>query len=216
MPNIASATMPENDEDLAGYVKGSQLDQKQESGRGIFEEETKFVEEAGAWRLKQTDDHENGLRGYLIDVLDAFKSHQDFLIGEDRIGVLRQYVTKYLAKFSDSASQDWLNDDTDAVSIATTVLSRYHPLEPEMVLQLFGAKFRQWHFTTLGGGKRDFVVPLPDADGMSATKYGATRRPRGPAARSVFWTSSERPTRTAPSARGSRRSTPRRPSLVRA
>ena len=33
-----------------------------------------------------------------------------------------------------------------------------------MVLQLFGAKFRQWHFTTLQGGKRDFVVPVPNAE----------------------------------------------------
>jgi len=86
------------------------------------------------------------------------------LIGEDKAGLLRNYLTKYLSKFSDSASNDWLNDDADANSIATTVLMRYHPMEPEMVLQLFGARFRQWHFTTQGGGKRDFIVPVPDAD----------------------------------------------------
>ena len=108
-------------------------------------------------------DHALGLRGYLPDVMDTLKCHQDLLIGEDRTGLLRQYVAKYLAKFSDSASQDWLNDEADATSIAVTVLSRYHPMEPEMVLQLFGAKLRQWHFTTVGGGKRDFIVPLPDA-----------------------------------------------------
>ena len=95
--------------------------------------------------------------------MDALRCHQDLLIREDRTGLLRQYVAKYLAKFSDLASQDWLNDEADAVSIAATVLSRYHPMEPEMVLQLFGAKLRQWHFTTVGGGKRDFIVPLPDA-----------------------------------------------------
>ena len=184
MPGIASATMPENDEDLAGYVKGSQIDHKQDSGRGVFEEETRFVEEAGAWKLKHLEeDHETGLRGYLVDVLDALKSRQDFLIGEDKIGMLRQYITKYLSKFSDAASQDWLNDDADAVSIATTVLSRYHPLEPEMVLQLFGAKFRQWHFTTIGGGKRDFVVPLPDVENLSerheVRRYEAAAWARG-------------------------------------
>ena len=85
---------------------------------------------------------------YLPDVMGALKCHQDLLIGEDRTGLLQQYVAKYLAK---SASQDW-----------ATVLSRYHPMEPEMVLQLFGAKLRQWHFTTVGGGKRDFIVPLPE------------------------------------------------------
>ncbi|CAJ1393690.1 unnamed protein product, partial [Effrenium voratum] len=161
--SFASASMPE-DEDMAGYVRGSQLDQKQDSGRRVFVEETRYDEEARAWRLRHLPaDHTLGLRGYLPDVMDALKCHQDLLIGEDRTGLLRQYVAKYLAKFSDSASQDWLNDEADAVSIAATVLNRYHPMEPEMVLQLFGAKLRQWHFTTVGGGKRDFLVPLPDA-----------------------------------------------------
>ena len=164
LSSAASATMP-SDTDLAGYVRGSQLDHKQDSGRGIFAEENQYVEELSAWRLKHLpEDQETGLRGYLPDVLDALKCHQDLQIGEDKIGMLRQNMTKYLAKFSDSASQEWLNDDADAVSIATTVLSRYHPMEPEMVLQLFGAKFRQWHFTTLQGGKRDFVAPVPDAE----------------------------------------------------
>ena len=163
VPSFASASMPE-DEDMAGYVRGSQLDQKRDSGRRVFEQETRYVEEARALRLKHAPaDHALGLRGYLPDVMDALKCHQDLLIGEDRTGLLRQYVAKYLAKFSDSASQDWLNDEADATSIAVTVLSRCHPMEPEMVLQLFGAKLRQWHFTTVGGGKRDFIVPLPDA-----------------------------------------------------
>ena len=54
--------------------------------------------------------------------MDALKCHQDLLVGKDRTGLLRQYVAKYLAEFSDSASQDWLNDEADAVSIAATVL----------------------------------------------------------------------------------------------
>ena len=166
-PHLASATMPA-DEDLAGYVRGSQLDRNQDSGRAVFEEETQFVEATGAWKLRHTRaDKTVGLRAYFPDILDALKCHQDLLIGEDKAGMLRQYITKYLAKFSDSASQEWLNDDADATSIATTVLSRYHPLEPEMILQLFGARFRQWHFTTVSGGKRDFVVPVPDADDLA-------------------------------------------------
>ncbi|CAJ1459932.1 unnamed protein product, partial [Effrenium voratum] len=87
--------------------------------------------------LETTPDKAVGLRAYFPDILDALKCHQE-----------------------------WLNDDADATSIATTVLSRYHPLEPEMILQLFGARFRQWHFTTVSGGKRDFVVPVPDADDL--------------------------------------------------
>ena len=167
VPGFASASLPALDEDMAGYVRGSQLDHKQDSGRRVFAEETRYVEEIEAWPLKHTAaDHAQGLRGYLPDVMDALKRHQDLNIGEDRTGLLRQYVAKYLAKFSDSASQDWLNDEADAASIAATVLSRYHPLEPEMVLQLFGAKLRQWHFTTVGGGKRDFIAPLPDASDL--------------------------------------------------
>ena len=114
---------------MAGYVRGSQLDQKQDSGRRVFVEETRYDEEVRAWRLRHLPaDHTLGLRGYLPDVMDALKCHQDLLIGEDRTGLLRQYVAKYLAKFSDSASQDWLNDEADAVSIAATVLNRYHPM----------------------------------------------------------------------------------------
>ena len=40
IPSFASASMPEN-EDMAGYVRGSQLDQKQDSGRRVFLEETR-------------------------------------------------------------------------------------------------------------------------------------------------------------------------------
>ncbi|CAJ1414910.1 unnamed protein product, partial [Effrenium voratum] len=164
--DFASASMPD-DEDMAGYVRGSQLDHKQDSGRPVFAEETRYDERCRSWRLRHLPgDQALGLRGYLPDVMDALKCHQDLLVGEGRTGLLRQYVAKYLAKFSDSASQDWLNDEADAVSIAATVLHRYHPLEPEMVLQLFGAKLRQWHFTTVGGGKRDFIVPLPDASDL--------------------------------------------------
>ena len=167
MADAVRATLPEleDDADLRGYVLGSQLDHKGDSGREIWEAPTCFDEDKHVWRLAHSDeDHSRGLRAYVVDVLDALKCHQDFLIGDDKAGMLRTYITKYLSKFSDSASQEWLNDDADATSIATTVLMRYHPLEPEMTLQLFGQKFRQWHMTTVSGGKRDFVVPVPDVE----------------------------------------------------
>lgn len=49
-------------------------------------------------------------------------------------------------------------------AIATSVLLRYKPLEPEMALQMFGGRFRQWALNTEGRGKRDFIVPWPDKD----------------------------------------------------
>ena len=61
---------------------------------------------------------------------------------------------------------EWLNDAAGGNSIAATVLSRYKPLEPEMALQMFGARFRQWFVTTEARGKRDFIVPWPEKPTM--------------------------------------------------
>ena len=74
------------------------------------------------------------------------------------------YVTKYVSKFSDSNQDEWLNDKASGDTIASTVLYRYKPYEPEMCLQLFGASMRQWFVTTNSRGKRDFVVPWPKKD----------------------------------------------------
>ena len=44
-----------------------------------------------------------------------------------------------------------MNDDADAISLATNVL-----------IQLFGNRFRQWEVTINRCGKRDFLAPLPE------------------------------------------------------
>ena len=156
-----SATLPE-DADLRGYVEGSKYDQDKKSGWPVHEAATCFDRETGAWRLQHTeDDHAAGMRPYIVDLMEVLHCHQDFQMCDDD-GLLRAYVTKYVSKFSDAASEEWLNDDAEAMSIAATVLMRYRPLEPEMVLQLFGAKFRQWQLSTQSGGKRDLVAPYPD------------------------------------------------------
>ncbi|CAE7336340.1 unnamed protein product [Symbiodinium sp. CCMP2456] len=158
-----SATLPE-DADLRGYVEGSQYDRDKKSGWPVHEAATCFDRETGAWRLQHTeDDHAAGMRPYIVDLMEVLHCHQDFQMCDDD-GLLRAYVTKYVSKFSDAASEEWLNDDAEAMSIAATVLMRYRPLEPEMVLQLFGAKFRQWQLSTQSGGKRDLVAPYPDQD----------------------------------------------------
>ena len=81
-------------------------------------------------------------------------------------GALMTYVAKYTAKFSDSLQEELQNDDLDGNSLAVGVLSRYKPMEPEMVLQMFGSRYRQWHISTKGGGKRSFLVPVPDAEAL--------------------------------------------------
>eukprot|EP00971_Amphidinium_carterae_P214669 4260031-Amphidinium_carterae.1 len=60
-----------------------------------------------------------GLRAYIIDIMEALKCHQDFHLANDD-GALRAYVTKYVSKFSDSASDEWLNDAAGATAIAAT------------------------------------------------------------------------------------------------
>ena len=166
LANIVSATLPE-DPDLQGYVKGSQLDWNGESGHPVNDEPTHFDDVAKKWRLFHSqEDHDMGLRAYIVDILDALKCHQSFDVATNDAKDWVSYLAKYLSKFSDSASDEWLDDDQDATSMATTVLMRYKPYEPEMVLQLFGRRFRQWHLNTVHGGKRNFVVPVPDAEKM--------------------------------------------------
>ena len=156
-------TLPD-DQPLRGYVLSGQSDWSgttpwpQDAGPDRWDHET------GTYKFKYTaDDAADGRRGYIVPVMDALKCHQDLQLaraGDD--GALRAYVTKYVAKMSDGFYEELLNDDADADSIAATVLQRYRPHEPEMVLHLFGGTFRQWRLGTHSRGKRDFVVPWPD------------------------------------------------------
>ena len=77
-------------------------------------------------------------------------------------------MAKYVSKFSDSASQEWLNDFAVAGHAAANVLCRYKPFEPEMVLQLSGTHFRQWGASTATRGKRQVYTPVPDQEDMPA------------------------------------------------
>jgi hypothetical protein len=83
---------------------------------------------------------------------------------------LRAYLTKYLSKHSDSFLEDCMNDDGEGDLVAASVLSRYKPFEPEMVLQMFGGRFKQWQVNTISGGKRDFFVPVPDLEPAAQPK----------------------------------------------
>ena len=91
------------------------------------------------------------------------KCHQDLQLANDN-GALRSYATKYVSKFSDAMADELLNDEAAAENLAISVLTKYKPYEPEMVLQLFGARFRQWALSSVSGGKVDFIVPWPDKE----------------------------------------------------
>eukprot|EP00969_Alexandrium_andersonii_P295736 13072266-Alexandrium_andersonii.AAC.1 len=54
-----------------------------------------------------------------------------------------------------------MNDDASADSVARRVCFEYHPWEPEMVLQLSGAQFRQYDLSTVSGGFKTVTAPWP-------------------------------------------------------
>lgn len=168
MPTQVSATEP-SDPDLQNYVQGSQFDHDDLSGHEVNEAHTFYDADKKIWRLhhKQAD-HDNGLRGYIVDIMDALKCHQSFDIiqSDQQARFAQNYLSKYLSKLSNAASDEWLDDDQEANTMAVMMCMRYRPFEPEMILQLFGSKYRQWHLTTVSGGKRDFRVPLPDQESL--------------------------------------------------
>ena len=151
-------------EEMKGYVENTQPDPHGESGQAVCEDATHWDEEQNVWRLQHTseDDHA-GLRAYFVEVMDALKCHQDVTMCDSN-SALQAYVAKYASKFSDSSSEEWLNDMASAMPVAANVLTKYMPYEPEMVLRILGARFRQWDVSAATRGKRDVSVPRPDLD----------------------------------------------------
>eukprot|EP00438_Fugacium_kawagutii_P000653 Skav222305 [mRNA] locus=scaffold1249:3867:8406:+ [translate_table: standard] len=165
LPAEAGMEMDEQADVMPGAVEGSQLDRGGRSGWPV-QPEANHWDEAGLLQLQHTEeDKRRGLRPYFLSIMDALRCHQDFQFADDD-QALALYVAKYVAKFSDSNSEEWLNDAAEGNVIAVTVLSRYKNFAPEMSLAMFGARFRQWLVTTESGGKRDFIVPVPDAEQM--------------------------------------------------
>ncbi|CAE8608166.1 unnamed protein product, partial [Polarella glacialis] len=157
-----SASGSSGDVLVDGYVQASQKDRQGRTPWLLHEGESHFDKETGRYVLRHTkQDVEDGIRGYYPATMAVTKCHEDVqLCYDDENYTL--YTTAYAPKFSDSMRRELLNDDADADSIAASVLMRYKPCEPEMILQLFGAMFRQWRVTTVSGGKRSFTVPVPD------------------------------------------------------
>ncbi len=61
-------------------------------------------------------------------------------------------------KFSDSFGQEWLNYHASDYAVARRLLTEYHPMEPEMWLQMAGHLFPQ----SFGSGTiTRFIVPVP-------------------------------------------------------
>ena len=165
LPEIAAASLETEDADLEGYVRGSQCDRDCDTPWQINAGASRRSNRGDLKLHHTSEDHRHGVRAFLLDIMDTLKCHQDFQVADEH-SALMSYVSKHTAKFSDSMQGELLNDDADGNSIAPSPLNRYRTYEPEMALQLFGARFRQWRISTLGGGKRSFSVPLPDATEM--------------------------------------------------
>ena len=164
LESSASASFTEHtDQDFRCYVKGSQLDRGGRTPWPEHDGKSSWDADGSTLLLHHTEeDKANGTRGFFVDIMDSLKCHQDLQASNDD-GLLRAYVTKYVSKFSDSMLDEYLTDTDHGETIAMNILFRYKPYEPEMILQLCGARYRPWEIGTSSGGKRDFLPPCPDA-----------------------------------------------------
>ena len=162
-----AATMPsaQHDPNLHGFVRGSQFDEhdhnevKRDSKWPEHESESHWDARARVLHLLHTAvDKARCLRAYVVDIMDSTKCHQDFQMAQG-FRLWMEYVCKYVSKFSDSHFDEWANDEADGNSVAERYCFRYHPLEPEMTLQLCGQMQKQWAIGTESGGMRSFLVP---------------------------------------------------------
>ena len=161
-----SATVPVDNKVMANLVEGSQ---RSWTGSGWPKDPrpSHYDSEKGLLHLHHSESDyckykadgktPEGIRAYIIDLLASLRCHVDVQMSDGR-GMLLKYVSGYVPKFSDSFTTDWLADQGTDYAIAKRVLTDYHPLVPEMTLQLA----MQWFPQCFAGGTlQRFVVPVP-------------------------------------------------------
>ena len=142
---VLRADLPDEDEpELRDLVKDSQLDYEN-SAWPVREGPTTYDRQSNSVLLHHPADAKaKNVRAYLPDVLTALQCHMDVQTAHgDGRALLLQYVASYAVKFSDSFATAWLNEEASAYHLARKILSEYHPLEPEMWMQLGAQQFRQ-------------------------------------------------------------------------
>ena len=136
----ATLDLPAGQEALQALVKGSQRDWSGQSRWPVHEGPSRFDPINEELQLHHTqEDATEGVRGYFIPILDALRCHQDVQMSHGR-GLLLSYVTKYVAKWSDSSYNEWMSDLASVSSLCRKVLFEYHLAEAEMALQLVGER----------------------------------------------------------------------------
>eukprot|EP00973_Karenia_brevis_P022470 3093277-Karenia_brevis.AAC.1 len=149
-------SLPEDNPAMLNIVEESQFDWDR-SGWQMRDEPTKW-DIAGHRLLLQhpISAKLKHCRAYMPDVLAAWGCHMDVQSGEGR-GLVLQYAASYTSKFSDQFATTWLNEAASDHAIARRVLSEYHPLEPEMWMQLASQTLPH---TVCTGVIRRYVVPV--------------------------------------------------------
>ena len=165
LEKVISATMPAENPVQESLVEGSQ---RSWTGSGWPKEPkaSYYDADAGVLHLQHKEEDwckrnragvPEGIRAYMPDLLNSLHCHIDVQASDGR-GMLLKYVSGYVPKFSDSFTTDWLSDQCSDYAIAKRVLTDYHPLEPEMTLQLA----MQWFPQCFAGGTlQRFRVPVP-------------------------------------------------------
>ena len=162
-----SASLSLANEALRGYAQASQAGGAERSRFPVQEEPSYYDQAAGEYRFQHTEgDRAQGVRGFFVAALEATKWHQDVQVDQQGERNYASYLAKYASKFSDSVYEELLEGDAEANTLAASVLSRYRPAVPEMLLQLFGTAFRQWHVSTWSRGRKDFRPPAPDDEAI--------------------------------------------------
>jgi hypothetical protein len=165
LEEVISATVPTDNPPMQELIEGSQRSWTG-SGWPKHEGPSGYDAAAGVMRLQHLPSDwcavnkrgvPEGVRACLPDVLSSLQCHTDVQMSDGR-GMLLRYVSGYVPKFSDSFASDWLNDASSDYAVAKRVLTDYHPLEPEMVLQLAMQWFPQ---CMMGGSMKPFRVPVP-------------------------------------------------------
>jgi len=160
LPSVVEASVPDENEALERIVLASQQSWTG-SGWPVHNEPSTWDDEAKVLRLQHlAGDARKGIRAFMPDVIGAVKSHMDVQTSDGR-GMLLRYVASYVPKFSDAFATQWLNDQASDYAISRRVLTEYHPMEPEMWMQL-GGKYHAQCITD--GSIKRFVVPVPWRD----------------------------------------------------
>ena len=152
-----SATIPEDGHALRGYVLDGQTG-RTGSGWPQHEGPSDCDPRQDGVRLHHTAlDQHLGVRGYIPEVLDVLKCHQDLQLGRGG-GHMIKYAATYLPKFSDGPGKELMDDSSSAYAAARRVLFTFHPGEPEMWLLLANQAFPMFF---MGGTMQPIVAPHP-------------------------------------------------------